>query len=138
MGGRGSGGARVGAGRPRKDAASLHLAGTWRADRHAGRAAVAPFPARPASAEIPRAPSHLSARARGIWRDVLTEWQLTSAQIALLLLACEALDRAEAARVVCAREGLVLDGAAHPCVRIAEAATTTYRQCLAALDLREG
>lgn len=136
MGGKGSGGRRVGAGRPRKDAHALRLAGTWRADRHAGRAAVAQFPTT-TPAEVPPAPAHLSDRARDVWAAIVTAWDLEPPKLALLRLACEALDRAEAARVVLAGEGLVRDGAAHPCVRIADQATTTYRQCLAALDLTE-
>jgi phage terminase small subunit len=55
-----------------------------------------------------RAPTGLSASARGIWRSTLERFPFRLTELALLESALRALDRAEAARAVVEREGLTV------------------------------
>lgn len=53
-----------------------------------------------------RAPSHLSASSRKLWRDILSEYQINDAVgLRILQVACEALDRAENCRREIERNG---------------------------------
>lgn len=58
----------------------------------------------------PRAPAHLSARSRKLWRRLVEDYGLDEEPHALevLRLALEAVDRAEEARSLLAREGLTV------------------------------
>jgi P27 family predicted phage terminase small subunit len=53
-------------------------------------------------------PKHLSSRSKRIFRTIATDFELDAEPhaIALLAMACEAVDRAEQARTVLSREGL--------------------------------
>jgi phage terminase small subunit len=58
---------------------------------------------------IPRAPGHLSAARRRLWRSILSDWPISdSAHLAVLESALSALDRAEACRAAIAKTGLVV------------------------------
>jgi len=80
------------------------------------------------------APGHLSAQAAALYAGVLsTRTHLSAAQAALLVVAFEAFDRAEAAREQLGREGMVVEpraGAkmihAHPLVKIEAAARSEF------------
>ena len=93
-------------------------------------------------ARIPRAPKHLSAEARRIWRRVLREWQLGEAELLLLQQALEAYDRVQQAREILEREGLVVrtkkTGAhhMHPAYRIESDARAAMTRALRALNLK--
>jgi phage terminase small subunit len=51
-------------------------------------------------------PSHLSERAAALWADVVPRRAKTPGRLALIQTALESLDRADAARVAVAREGM--------------------------------
>ncbi len=55
----------------------------------------------------PRTPKHLTREARTWFEDVISTYELEPHHIHLLTLACEALDRAEAARAAIAKHGPV-------------------------------
>lgn len=55
---------------------------------------------------LPPVPSHLSNEGKVLWRSVVSEFELSPAELRLLRLAIEALDRAEQARAVLSREGI--------------------------------
>jgi P27 family predicted phage terminase small subunit len=57
-----------------------------------------------------KAPSHLSARCQELWEQTTTSFTLEATELELLRLACEALDRAEQARVILTNEGLTSRG----------------------------
>lgn len=59
---------------------------------------------------IPRAPAHLSAPARALWRAILADYALEAHHLATLTKALEAFDRCEAARAIVDRDGLTVDG----------------------------
>ena len=70
-----------------------------------------------------RPPKHLRAAGRALWRAVIAEFELNSAEAAVLARACEAADRAEDARLALDRDGVVVTGrygqpVAHPAVDI--------------------
>lgn len=140
-----SGGKRPGAGRKPMTPAERLLRGTWRPDRHGPRPPIIPTPSTPtpvadAAAEPSTPPPHLSPTAAAWWRHVVAGWAPDHHHLLLLRLACEALDQAEAARAVVAREGLTVptaDGSvrAHPCLAAATAARAQFASLVAQLDL---
>jgi P27 family predicted phage terminase small subunit len=83
------------------------------------------------------APQHLSAEARELWRDLTAGWHLDADGRALLLQACESLDRLRDAQRIVKAEGLItvsVRGAkrAHPAIRVEQEAR---RSLLAALNV---
>src|SRR4051812_8331849 len=56
----------------------------------------------------PTAPRHLSEPARRLYADVLARYVLEAHHLAILTKALEAFDRAEAARVIVERDGLLV------------------------------
>lgn len=86
----------------------------------------------PKSAQGLVPPPHLSARARGLWADIVPRRGRSPERLVLLAHALEQLDRADAAREAIAREGLTLkakrSGAvkAHPALRIEAAARREF------------
>src|SRR6266545_6852023 len=86
------------------------------------------------------APAHLSADAKGWWRDVVTNYHLEPQHLRLLQLAAEAWDRACQARRILAKEGVTyLDRfnrpRKHPAVSIEEQARLAFARLLRELDL---
>ncbi len=74
--------------------------------------------------QLPKPPEHLSPRAQALWTDIVTTFEMSdAAPLELLRRACEASDRADEARDVLAREGLVVvdrhgQVKAHPCISV--------------------
>jgi P27 family predicted phage terminase small subunit len=54
----------------------------------------------------PRAPAELTSEAKSLWRTVVSEYEVTPADLRVLREACLAFDRAEQARKTVDREGL--------------------------------
>lgn len=50
-------------------------------------------------------PRHLSTASKRWWRSVVTEWEMSDTDLKILVMACEALDRAERARKALLEEG---------------------------------
>lgn len=69
-----------------------------------------------------RVPAHLSDESKKTWRRIASEYELTPDAAMLLQTAMENWDRAQAARELVTREGLVLNGKRHP-------ATDIEKQC---------
>lgn len=59
-------------------------------------------------------PKHLSSESKRIWRRLDREYELTPDAEILLKCALECYDRANAARELVTREGLVIEGKRHP------------------------
>lgn len=55
-------------------------------------------------------PDHLSASSRELWLSTTANFTLEDTELHLLRLACEALDRADQARLILAEEGLISTG----------------------------
>lgn len=88
-------------------------------------------------------PAHLSAAARKFFRGVVEDYSLDEHHVKLLVLACEALDRGEQARVTLAAEGITFvdrfgSPRAHPCVAIERDSRTAYARLLRELALDFG
>jgi hypothetical protein len=84
--------------------------------------------------KLPSAPPGLDAPGRNLWRDVLTEFELSSAEHAVLETACRALDRVRAAEKIIVAEGLTTPGRwgaqQHPAVIISRDAAAAMRAAL--------
>ncbi len=90
-----------------------------------------------------RPPAHFSARAKKWWAKILRDYVLEDHHIALLRLACENLDRAEAAREEIAKNGLVYIDRfnapkPNPAVVIARDAAVTFSRLVRELNLDAG
>src|SRR4051794_8429075 len=84
-----------------------------------------------------KAPMHLSPRCKALWESTTTDFTLERTELELLRLACEALDRADEARVILAQDGLTSRGRygqvlAHPMIGVERdariAAARLFRQ----------
>ena len=92
------------------------------------------------TASGPKPPAHLAAATKRWWRSVVAEYQLEEHHIRLLTLACEAWDRAQAARALVAAEGLVVldrfgQPKAHPAVAIERDARIGFARLVREIDL---
>ena len=103
-----------------------------------------PFPDRTApatGAARTRPPRHLAADGRRLWRAVVDEYAIAEPhRRAVLVVACEGLDRMSQARAAIARDGAYLSGgrygpAAHPGVIVDRDAKRLLLTSLATLDL---
>lgn len=87
----------------------------------------------------PAAPKSLGRRGRDLWRRVLTDYELSPSEQAVLEAAALAYDRLTTAQAVLNEEGLVLEGRygpkAHPMTAVARDATTLLARCLRQLDV---
>jgi phage terminase small subunit len=59
-------------------------------------------------------PAHLSPAMQDFWRRIAAEHELKPDHVAALLVGCQAYDRAEAARRLIARDGVIVSGKRHP------------------------
>ncbi|CAN7701957.1 P27 family phage terminase small subunit [Mesorhizobium sp. LjNodule214] len=85
-------------------------------------------------------PAHLSPAAKKWFRSVIQNFDLDEHHVLLLVLACEALDRGEQARITLAAEGVTFidrfgSPRAHPCVAIERDSRTAYARLLRELSL---
>jgi phage terminase small subunit len=90
----------------------------------------------------PAPPDHLSAESRKLWRELVEAFAFEPAELRLLRLALEALDRSAQARRAIKRDGLfVLDRfetlRAHPAVDVELKSRRAFAQLVAHLDLPE-
>lgn len=88
----------------------------------------------------PKPPTHLSSAARKWFRSVIDTFNLEDHDVNLLVLACEALDRCEQARVTLATEGPFYKDRfgcprAHPAVAIERDSRLAYARLLRELCL---
>src|SRR5215831_10955237 len=88
---------------------------------------------------LPQPPSHLSASATQWWRTTVETYVLHEHHLRLLQLACEAWDRAQAARAQLEEEGLTVSGQKgprpHPCIAIEHSARLAVARLVRELDL---
>lgn len=80
-------------------------------------------------------PKHLSADSKRVWNRIDREYNLTPDAGELLAVALANRDRAEQARELVDREGLVLDGKRHPAVDVEKQAYGLYLRALRQLGL---
>ena len=88
----------------------------------------------------PGPPRHLSQDARAWWRVVVARYELEEQHLRILQLAAEAWDRADQARKILAKEGVVVTDRfgqrrKHPAVSIEEQARLAFVRLLRELDL---
>jgi P27 family predicted phage terminase small subunit len=93
----------------------------------------------PAGMPVPP-PAHLSASAAQWWETTIETYVLQEHHLRLLQLACEAWDRAQAAREMLGRDGLTVQGAdgglkTHPAVAIERDARLAVARLVRELDL---
>ena len=87
-----------------------------------------------------RPPRHLRAAGRALWRAVVAEFELNSAELAVLARACEAADRADDARGIVDAEGLVAVGrygqpVLHPAVDVERQSRALIGQLLRSIGV---
>jgi phage terminase small subunit len=87
-------------------------------------------------------PSHLSDAGRRFWLDVTADFDLEPHQEKLLLVACDALDRANQARLVVDAQGLMVDDRygspkPHPLIAVERDARVVFMRALRELALEE-
>jgi P27 family predicted phage terminase small subunit len=85
-------------------------------------------------------PKHLRTETAAWWTQVHTEWRLEQHHSRLLTMACTAWDRAEQAREILERDGIVIGGRQaavrpHPAVAIERDARIAFSRLVAQLNL---
>lgn len=80
-------------------------------------------------------PDHLSAESKSHWRRIAKEFDLTADAALLLRCALEQFDRAQAARELVSREGLVVNGKRHPATDIEKTAFGLFGRFMRQLGL---
>lgn len=87
----------------------------------------------------PAAPVHLSAAMKDWWLELLREYEFQSHHVKLLHMACEAYDRAEAAREQLESDGLTVatqfGQKPHPCAGIERESRNLFVRCMHELGL---
>jgi phage terminase small subunit len=85
---------------------------------------------------ISKAPSHLSVEMRKFWSVVTKEYELEVEALLTLRAACENWDRAQQARELVTKEGLVMSsGKRHPALDIERQAYVLFLRAVRALGL---
>ena len=89
---------------------------------------------------LPKPPKHLKAGGKAWWKAAHAEFSFSPAELAIVRMICEAIDRGDQAREVLDREGLTIEGREgglrpHPCVAIERDARTTFGRLLQRLNL---
>jgi P27 family predicted phage terminase small subunit len=85
--------------------------------------------------KIPRAPQHLSDEMKDLWKAILRDLDLEPDALVTFRAACEQWDRAQQARELINRDGLMLNGKAHPALTAEKNAYQNYLRCMRALGL---
>jgi len=80
-------------------------------------------------------PEHLSDEAKAMWERVATEYELTPDALMLLRVALENWDRAQQARELVTRKGLVLNGRRNPAVDIEKQCYSLFMRAMRQLGL---
>lgn len=85
-------------------------------------------------------PSHLGERSAALWRCLVPALVQAPQQLQMLLVALEALDRAEAARERIATDGMVLTSKAglahvHPLIKVERDSQALFARCWSSLHL---
>ena len=81
------------------------------------------------------APAHLSQEMRKFWRRVTEEYELERDALLILKTACEAQDRAQQAREIIAKEGLILDKRRHPAIDVEAQSQSLFLRAMRQLGL---
>jgi Phage terminase, small subunit len=87
-----------------------------------------------------KAPAHLRPDTRAWWLYVHSNWRLEAHHSRLLEMACDAWDRYHEARVILARDGIVVGGRQaavrpHPCIAIERDNRIVFARLIAQLNL---
>lgn len=72
------------------------------------------------------APRDLGTAGRRFWREVVRVFVLEAWDLPTLEVACRALDQMREAQAILGRDGLILDGRAHPAVKLERDAATRF------------
>lgn len=80
-------------------------------------------------------PKHLSAEMAAFWRDLTSRYEFEAEQTHTLQLACEAYDRATAAREQIDRDGMVVGGKRHPLLGVEAKSTELFYRGIKELGL---
>lgn len=91
---------------------------------------------------IPKPPKHLSREAKSLWKAILTEYDLQASEEAILKLALENYDRAQACRQQISQEGATILSPSglmrpHPALQAEKNAISAYLQAMRLLALNE-
>jgi phage terminase small subunit len=89
----------------------------------------------PAVVNASGAPDHLSVEMRRFWRRVVSEYELESDALLILRTACESFDRAQEARILIAKEGMVLVNRPHPAINIEQQSQRVFLSAMRQLGL---
>jgi phage terminase small subunit len=85
--------------------------------------------------KTPAPPSHLSKRARDLWRKLNEQYEFECDALATLTVALENLDLADKAREQLDREGITVDGRRHPATDVLKQCHGLYLRALRQLGL---
>ncbi len=92
-----------------------------------------------ARSRTPRPPAHLKEAGQVLWRAVTRSYELEDHDLAILAAACEAADRAAAARVEIDRDGITIEGRygrrANPAIQIERDSRLSMLKALRELGL---
>ena len=91
---------------------------------------------------IPKPPRHLSKESKGIWKEILGEYDLQASEQTILKLALENYDRAQMCRAQIANEGATVLAPSgmlkpHPALQAEKNAISAYLQAMRLLALNE-
>jgi phage terminase small subunit len=89
-----------------------------------------------------KAPSHLSPAAKDFWNTTAENHDLDHNELIILTMAAEAIDHADAARKIVARDGLIITGPrgskqVHPAARLARQEDAAFLKLVRQLKLND-
>lgn len=82
-----------------------------------------------------KAPKHLSPESKRFWGRIVSEYDITPDAALLLRAALENWDRAQSARELVSREGLVMNGKRHPATDIEKQSYGLFQRFMRQLGL---
>src|SRR5262245_58210401 len=83
----------------------------------------------------PKAPGHLSKKAKALWKKLNEEFELEADAVSILLVALENLDLADLAREQLAREGITVDGRRNAAADVLKTCHSLYLRAMRQLAL---